>query len=58
MDSLLSAKCRHCGESVKRLMLLAMLQDAGCSVYPSATHCTEDTQHDFSELDQSTRKEP
>lgn len=48
-DDVLSSKCNNCGRVLKSLILLAMLQDAGCHVYPSATHCHEGVEHDFSE---------
>ena len=32
-------KCKNCGESLKRLMLLAMLSDAGAKVSPGANEC-------------------
>ena len=42
-----SMVCRHCKQSARGLMLLAMLQDAGCKVYPSATHCWAKQEHEF-----------
>lgn len=35
----LEDRCKKCGESLRRLMLLAMIQDAGARVYPSALEC-------------------
>lgn len=42
-------KCRNCGSEMRRLMLLALLQDAGARVYPSVEYCAEGQHHDFSE---------
>jgi hypothetical protein len=47
----MNQKCKHCGQSLKRLILLAMLQDAGCAVFPSATHCWDGQEHEFVEDD-------
>ena len=40
-------KCNNCGQSLKRLMLLALLEDAGAKVYPSSTHCRRGVEHNF-----------
>jgi hypothetical protein len=48
MENLLAVKCRNCKETVEDLMLLALAEDAGAKVYPSATHCTRGKEHDFS----------
>ena len=45
---IVKSRCKHCGEPLDRLMLLALLQDLGAKVYPSATHCTKKRKHDFS----------
>ena len=42
-------KCAKCGQTLRHLMLLAMLQDAGCTVSPSANSCSAGGEHDFSE---------
>ena len=45
----MTQRCKHCGRHFRELILLAMLQDAGCRVYPSATHCRENQEHEFEE---------
>lgn len=45
---MLNNPCRHCGMTVKRAMVLALLEDAGAKVYPSALHCAPKKEHDFS----------
>jgi|GEM_PF-6195281 len=45
--------CNKCGKSLKRLMLLAMLQDAGATVIPSANNCSAGGEHDFEEKKES-----
>ena len=42
-------KCIKCGQTLYRLMLLALLEDAGAKVYPSAIQCSEGGEHDFEE---------
>lgn len=42
---MLEMRCNKCGESVRRLMLLAMMMDAGAHVHPSPLACD----HDFAE---------
>jgi len=49
MSDFLSMRCKHCGESVRRLMLLAMAEDAGAECYPSALQCEPGKDHDFIE---------
>lgn len=44
---MLDAKCSKCGESLRRLLLLAMLEDAGAHCSPSATKCSAGGEHDF-----------
>lgn len=44
-------KCSKCGESLYRLMLLALIQDAGANVYPSATKCANGGEHDLVEVE-------
>lgn len=39
--------CENCNQSAYALMLLAMLQDAGAKVYPSAKWCSENKGHNF-----------
>ena len=39
----LDQRCKKCGETLRRLMLLAMMMDAGASVSPSPLDC----EHDF-----------
>jgi len=46
---MLDTNCNKCGESLKSLMLLAMLQDAGATVSPSANNCSAGGEHDFKE---------
>lgn len=50
ISNFMNQKCKYCGQTVKRLMLLAVLEDAGCRVYPSATHCSENQEHEFEEV--------
>lgn len=42
-------KCKKCGETLLRLMILALAQDAGARVYPSATECLAGEEHEFVE---------
>jgi hypothetical protein len=42
-------KCKKCGETLLRLMFLALAEDAGAGVYPSATECFAGGEHDFVE---------
>jgi hypothetical protein len=47
-------RCNKCGSDLKRLMLLALLQDCGAHCSPGADKCTFDGgEHDFSD-----KKEP
>jgi len=46
---MLDSKCNKCGQSLRRLMLLAMMQDAGAIVVPSADSCSAGGEHDFEE---------
>jgi len=49
---LYALKCRHCGQTLQRMMLLAMLQDAGAKAGLEADLCPERQdggQHDFAE---------
>ena len=41
-------KCKYCGESFKRLLVLAMLQDAGAKCYPKPDWCpnSPDNKHE------------
>ncbi len=41
--------CSKCGESTIRLMLLAMISDAGATVSPDPTKCNDGEEHDFTE---------
>ena len=42
-------KCQKCGESLERLLCLALLVDLGCVCSPGAPSCTADGgEHDFS----------
>lgn len=43
MSKVMNERCKKCGETLERLMLLAMIEDAGARVYPSASAC----EHDF-----------
>lgn len=48
--SVIDDRCRHCGQTLRRMMLLAMLQDAGAKAGLDADLCPERTdggQHDF-----------
>ena len=42
-------KCAKCGISLQRLMLMAIMVDAGTKVVPSPLDCSEGGEHDFSE---------
>lgn len=42
-------KCKNCKQPVERLMILALLEDAGAKCYPNALYCSEGNEHDFSE---------
>ena len=48
--------CKHCGENVNRLILLAMMEEAGAKCYPSSTHCTKETEHEFVQLEAEALK--
>jgi hypothetical protein len=41
--------CAHCGQSLGRLMLLALLVDSGCEVAPGPLFCASSPtgKHDF-----------
>ena len=39
--------CKNCGRSLKWLMLLAMLEDAGAKCYPNALYCSPGNEHVF-----------
>lgn len=43
-------KCKKCGQSLKKLMLLAMLEDLGCTVAPSTTKCIDGGEHEIVEI--------
>lgn len=45
--------CENCNQSAYRLMLLAMIQDAGAHVYPSAKYCSKDKEHNFKTKEQA-----
>lgn len=45
-------RCKHCGQSAYRLFLLALIQDAGAEVYPSAERCSEQQEHEFEQTAQ------
>ena len=38
-------KCKYCGISFERLIVEALLVDAGCKVCPSPTYCSESPNH-------------
>jgi len=44
---MLDSKCNKCGLSLRRLMLLALIQDAGATVSQSANSCSAGGEHDF-----------
>ena len=46
---MLDSKCAKCGQSLRKLMLLALMQDAGATVSPSADSCPAGGEHDFKE---------
>jgi len=46
---MLDSKCNKCGQSLMKLMLMAMMQDAGATVSPSADSCFAGGEHDFKE---------
>ena len=52
----LTARCNGCGNTIKRLMLMAMLSDAGARCSPSPTYCpgTKNHEHDFT-VNEATR---
>lgn len=41
--------CTRCGMSLKRAMLLALLEDAGAKCYPNSSHCDGEHEHDFAD---------
>jgi len=43
----LTDKCSKCGESLQRLMLLALLEDFGAKACPGALDCSAGGEHDF-----------
>jgi hypothetical protein len=48
--SVLDTRCRYCGATLNRLLLTALLQDAGASVSHRADACwarDDGTEHDF-----------
>lgn len=45
----LNDKCSKCGQTLRRLMLLAMIQDAGAECHPRADECSAGGDHDFEE---------
>lgn len=52
MSGFLDAPCRHCGESARRLLLKAMLQDMGVQCSSGADKCwarEDGGEHDFTE---------
>lgn len=62
--SVLDDKCVKCGESVRRLALLAMMVDAGAKCWPYPLDCAGGGQHDFTpkpiqhDSDCATHNEP
>ena len=48
MSILRTTFCSHCKRSLGSLLCLALLQEVGCKVYPSASHCWDGQEHDFS----------
>ena len=58
MSNLLDERCRMCGETLKRLMLLAMLKDAGATVSGPVEWCRGGKEHDFfSPIEEAPRAE-
>ena len=51
-------RCEKCGESLTRLMLLAMIEDAGATVVPNATECSAGGQHDFAPAEAAKKETP
>lgn len=51
MSALLDQRCRYCGQTAQRLLLLAMTQLAGGTVHPSPDQCggRDLGDHDFTE---------
>lgn len=47
MSNLLDEPCVKCGESIRRLMILAMMVDCGARCYPHPLHCAGGGEHDF-----------
>lgn len=48
--TLIAMRCRYCGQTAQRLLLLALIQGAGASAGPDADLCGsrgEGEQHDF-----------
>jgi hypothetical protein len=41
--------CTNCGMTLRQAMVWALLEDAGCKVYPSALYCGEGREHAFAE---------
>jgi len=41
--------CRKCGKELRRLMLLCLMADFGCQVYPSPSECVCGGDHEFEE---------
>ena len=42
--------CSKCKMTLKKMMLLAMLQDAGARVYPTALECSEGREHELIDI--------
>lgn len=42
-------KCQKCHETLNRLLLLALLEDAGARCSPGALQCLAGGEHNFSE---------
>lgn len=42
-----SMNCRKCHDSLKRVMLLALMETSGAKVYPSANTCRDGGAHDW-----------
>ena len=57
MTTLLEERCRRCGETLRRLMLLAMLKDAGAFVSGGIERCHDGDEHDFFSPTEAARRE-
>ena len=42
-------KCHKCKQTLRRLMILALLEDAGAKCSPAANDCPNGGEHDFQE---------